>query len=414
MSGPTGLHPAQVASVRDAQARLNLWEGAVRSGKTVGSIVRWLRYLTVDGPPGAKLMVGRTERTLERNVLTPIIDMVGARHCRIIRGTGEAVILGQRVWLVGANDERAADRIQGSTLAGAYVDEASLIPATFWQMLLSRLSIEGARLFATANPDGPRHWLKVDYLDRPELDLARFRFRLDDNPSLSPEYVAALKAEYVGLWYRRFVLGLWVAAEGAVYDQLNIEPGGGTVVRRDPDPRTVVRWWVAVDYGTANPLHALLLARDTAGRTWVVREWRWDSRQQQRQLTDSEYRTRLVTWVAGLQATKLKAKPAAWVVDPSAASFLTELRTHSLPAHPADNAVLDGIRRTAGMLATRHLVIHQSCRMLLDELAGYVWDPKAQARGVDQPVKVDDHGPDALRYAVHTLAGDPAMGGVAW
>ena len=393
------LYPTQEASVRKASARLNLWDGSVRSGKTIGSIVRWLRFLAVDGPPGNLLMIGKTERTLARNVLDPIRDLVGPSRCQVKVGSGEAVILGRTVYLAGANDERASDRIRGITLAGAYGDEVSLWPRSFFTMLLSRLSVTGAKAFLTTNPDGPRHWLKVDYLDRAdELDLARFRFRLADNPGLDPAYVANLQAEYTGLWRARFIDGLWVAAEGAIFDAFDPTPGGPHVQAMPaPTPGVLVDpGWVAIDYGTSNPFVALRLRRDDTA-TWVTSEWRWNSRTEYQQLTDSQYADELEAWWAG-------DEPPTVIVDPSAASFIVELRQRGLNVLGANNAVLDGIRLVASTLAAGQLRIDPSCVGLIDELAGYSWDPKAQERGQDAPLKVDDHGPDALRYGLMSAA----------
>ena len=402
------LYPTQESSVRAANARLNIWDGSVRSGKTVGSLFRWLRYVAVDGPPGNLLMVGKTERTLARNVLAPIQELIGHSRCQVKVGSGEAQIMGRTVYLAGANDESATARIRGITLAGAYGDEVSLWPKSFFTMLLSRLSVTGAKAFFTTNPDGPRHWLKVDYLDRADdLDLMRFRFRLADNPGLDPAYVSALTAEYTGLWKARFIDGLWVAAEGAVYDQFDPTPGGPHVAtmpesdQRDPG-------WVAIDYGTSNPFVALRLRRDDSG-TWITAEWRWDSRRERRQLTDSQYADRLSEWWA-------EDEPPMIVVDPSAASFIAELRSRNLPVVGANNAVLDGIRTVSTALSAGRLRIDPSCVDLIDEMAGYGWDPKAQEAGHDSPVKVDDHGPDALRYGIMAgaIAGPAALIDTGW
>ena len=157
-----------------AERRLNVWEGAVRSGKTISSIVAWLAFVRT-GPAGPLLMVGKTQRTLKRNIIDPLIEILGPRRCRYAQGSGELWLLGRRVYVVGANDERAQEKIRGLTLAGAYADEASTLPESFWSMLLTRLSVDGARLFATTNPDAPTHWLKRSYLDRPAVWIPRRR-----------------------------------------------------------------------------------------------------------------------------------------------------------------------------------------------------------------------------------------------
>ena len=410
-----------------ATARQNIWEGSVRSGKTICSEFAWSEFVR-QGPPGNLLMCGKTERTLKRNVIDTLLELWGEKRCRHVQGAGELYLFGRKVYLAGANDERAQEKIRGISLVGAYVDEATTVPESFYAMLLSRLSDPGATLFATTNPDSPAHWLKRDYLDRAStwvdrdgqvvsrddsesLDLARFSFKLRDNVALDPAYVEAIEREYAGLWYRRFILGEWVAAEGAVFDMLDIEPGGAHVVGDGGLPAEMLRPVLSIDYGTTNPTHALLGGLGPDNRLYILREWRWDSRARHRQLTDTEQVEAILEWLRtgadgyhvddegrGLPVPLL---PRDIVVDPSAASFRLALnrRLGGWPT-PADNAVLDGIRDVASLLATKKLAIHDSCGDLLRELAGYTWDTRAQDHGDDVPMKMNDHGPDALRYLV--------------
>lgn len=388
--------------------RLTVCEGAVRSGKSIAADHAFVD-LAMHGPDGNLLLTGKTQDTVKHNVIDPLIELFGDEVCHFKQGTRELFIRGpereRRIYVVGANDERSEQKIRGVTLAGAYVDEASTVPESFFTMLLSRLSVEGARLIATTNPDSPMHWLKRRYLDRAQdLGMARFAFRLDDNPYLPASYIEALKREYTGLWYKRFIEGAWVAAEGAIYDMLDLDRH---VVEQLP---VIETWWLAVDYGTANPFHALLLGLGADERLYVAREWRWASQEKQRQLTDAEYSQRLRDWVRGGAdgAYALGGRPApvpvrALIHDPSAASFHAQLfRDGWARPKDAENDVLDGIRYTASLLSAGRLLIHRSCEHLLRELAGYVWDPKAQERGQDAPLKVDDHGPDALRYGCFT------------
>lgn len=398
----------QAASIIGSTARLNIWDGSVSSGKTVGSIIRWLEYIAT-GPEGELLMMGKTERTLKRNVLDPIADLIGP-GLKSSRGAGEARIFGRRVYISGANDERAEVRIRGLTLAGAYGDELTTWPESVFKMLLTRLRVPGAKLFGTTNPDSPTHYIKRDYIDRAgELDLSRWHFALDDNPFLDPAYVEAVKAEFSGLWHRRFIDGEWVAAEGAVYDMLDLTPGARHVYEVDPPPALIDRYVLTIDYGTSNPFVALLLGIGRDENLYVLREWRWDSALAHRQLTDSEYAAKLAEWLdAGCDglladdAGRPMAVPlSAVVIDPSAASFRRQLMSDGWGwATPADNAVLDGIRDVSSMLANNRLRIWAGCEETLREMSGYVWDTTAQARGEDKPLKTADHGPDALRYGV--------------
>jgi PBSX family phage terminase large subunit len=420
------LSPKQRLSIRQATNRINLWHGSIRSGKTFASMLAWLDFVA-NAPPGALLMVGKTKETLERNVLDVLMapDM-WAPHpspVRHTRGSNVATIFGRLVYIVGANDAKAEGRIRGLTLIGAYVDEASLLPSHgYWLQLLGRLSLPGARLFATTNPDTPMHWLKKEVIDRAgELALSAWHFVLDDNPSLTEVYKAQIRAENVGVWFKRFILGLWVLAEGAIFDMFEPEVGGRHVVAdvpRDAAGRPAMdRWTLAIDYGTTNPFVALLMGRGIdetgTGRLYVAREWRHDSRAARRQLTDSEYSAALRTWVDGLPADL--GGPVdieRMIVDPSAASFSAQLwRDGWHGVRGAENAVADGIRATSSLLAADRLRIvggpattattkGTGCDGLIAEKSGYVWDPKAAERGIEQPLKVADHGPDAERYGV--------------
>ena len=382
------LAKKQIRTVDNATARLNIWDGAVRSGKTVTSIYAWLKYIKEDAPKGDLLMVGKTERTLKRNVLD-VIEEIAPTGISIYRWQGECQIFGRRIYCVGANDARAEGKIRGLTVAGAYGDELTLWPEEFFTMLLSRLSVGGARFFGTTNPDGPYHWLKTKYLEREGLDLARFQFSLEDNPYLDPGFVTALKSEYVGLWYRRYILGLWVAAEGAIYDMFDETLH---VVEELP---AMHKYWSAVDYGTVNPTVFLLFGLGADNVLYVCDEWRWDSAAHMgRQMTDAQYSAAFREW--------LTVRTEWNFVDPSAASFIAQLYADRAPhLAPADNTLLDGIRRVGTLLGAGRLKIHCKCSGLIKELSGYGWDAKAQQRGEDVPLKGGDHGPDALRYFVN-------------
>lgn len=394
------LSPKQLTSIRDATARINVWDGAVRSGKTIASLLAFLLAVAAAPEQGLIVISGKTLQAIERNVLTPLQDVTlfgpAALTVKHTTGAGTAKILGRTVHLVGANDARAEEKIRGMTAYLAYVDEATLVPEAFFRQLLARLSVPGARLLATTNPDGPKHWLKTGFLDRAgELSLARFQFRLADNPSLPSDYVAALKAEYTGLWRKRFIDGAWVVASGAIFDAWNPD------VHVTTELPAITEWVsIGVDYGTKNDFAAVALGLGADQRLHIASEWRWASKDEQRQLTDAEYSRRLRSWMA---AGKF-GDP--WViVDPSAASFITQLNEDLLTPVRADNAVADGIRTFASLIATDRLRVHVSCDALIDELASYSWDPKQMQLGLESPLKVDDHGVDAARYAVFTTRG---------
>lgn len=405
--GPAGLTPKQEQSIRESTARLNIWEGAVRSAKTVASLLRLLLALRDPPPGGAIVIVGKTMDTIARNVFGPLQDpeLFGpiAKHVHYTQGAPTATILGRRVEVISANDNKAEGRIRGLTAALAYVDEITIIPEGFWTQLLARLSVPGAQLFGTTNPDGPAHWLRKKFLLRAgELNLATWHFALDDNTFLDPTFVANLKAEYVGLWYRRMILGEWCMAEGAIFDMFD-------ETRHVVDVLPPIGQLVAlgVDYGTRNPFAALLLGlttgrtregrTDPAGQRLVfTREYRHDPAVAHQQLTDADYSREVTRWLG-------PERPAWIAVDPSAASFKLQLyRDGWSNVVDADNAVIDGIRMVSTLLGTHKLIIHRSCAGLLDEIPAYSWDDKAAEKGEDRPVKIADHSTDAARYALTT------------
>jgi PBSX family phage terminase large subunit len=398
----------QRGSVELATARLNIWDGSVRSSKTISSALRFLRFVRT-APPGPLLMVGKTERTLKRNIIDPLIEMLGEKRCKYVAGMGELHLLGRVVYVAGAYNEGSVDKIRGMSLVGAYGDELSTFPESFFVMLLTRLSILGAQLFGTTNPDGPQHWLKVKYLDRARvhldihgelhhhdgpdtLNLHRFSFQLRDNPNLTEDYIRDVSAEFTGLWYRRLILGEWCLAEGVVYESWD---PARHVVEQLPD----IAQWIALsmDYGTTNPFHALAIGLGVDGVLYVAHEWRWDSKTQHGALTDAQYSERIRAWITGLGIN-----PEYIVVDPSAKSFRVQLHFDGWASHMADNEVTDGIRDVASLFATGRLKVHAGCKELIKEIPGYAWDPKKSEKGEDAPIKVADHGVDALRYGIHT------------
>jgi PBSX family phage terminase large subunit len=400
----------QIRSIVECTARVNILHGAVSSGKTIASLMAFL-FAVVRAPKnGVVLCAGRTLQTLERNLIEVLQQPDGpfgpiSRFVHHTRGSNTATIFGRTVHLVGASDVRAEARIRGVTAALIYIDEVTLIPEGFFMMCLSRLRVPDAKLIATTNPDGPLHWLRVKFLLRAaELDLRQWTFNLEDNPSLTEAYKDALKAEYVGLWYRRFILGQWCLAEGAIFDAF------------DPDVHVVqelpmIERWIGlgVDYGTTNPFAAELVGLGVDGVMYVAAEWYYNSKLTYRQLSDDEYSRKVIDWLAETPipgGNGLAGVQPQWtVVDPSAASFRVKLHQDGLASVMADNRVLPGIRLVAGMLATQRLKIHKSCTGLIAELPGYSWDPKAAEKGEDAPVKADDHAIDALRYVLHTTEG---------
>lgn len=387
----------QLQILRDWQTgnlkRLNLLEGSVRSGKTWISLVLWAFWVASMPDSGAYLMVAKTLTSLRRNVLDLLQELVGTRHFTYSLTKKEGRLFGRLVYLEGVNDARAESKIRGMTLQGAYCDELTLFAEDFFTMLLSRLSEPGSKLIATTNPDSPNHWLKRKYLDKnDELDLYTTQFLIDDNPYLPSDFVANLKKEYVGVFYDRLILGLWVVAEGLVYP--NFDPSKHVIdAIKDYDESYL--YYISIDYGTSNPFSMGLWCVDPySGESVRIKEYYYESRRTSVQKTDDQYYRDIVKFASGYVIQSI-------VIDPSAASMITTIRDNGeFVTRKANNDVLTGIRYTASALNKDMIKIDRSCEASIREYRTYAWDENAHE---DKVIKENDHAMDDTRYFVNTV-----------
>lgn len=398
-----GFSPRQVWSIVRATARVNVWVGAIRSGKTIASLLAWLLFVRSAPTTGALVVVGRTRESVARNVFVPLQDRaIFGRFAMLVSYTAGAptgTILGRTVHVLGASDARAEMVLRGLTVAGAYVDESTLVAEAFWTQLLGRMSVPGARLFATTNPDGPSHWFKKQVVDRAaDLGYKVFRFTLVDNIHLAAEYVAQISREYVGLWYRRFILGEWVQAAGAVYEAWD---EARHVIKADEIPTMTRVFTLGIDYGTIHPTRGYLLGIGPDARPghtgeeclYVLDEWAPD------RMTIGEHSADLRRWLAD----RSQWAPDWIAYDHASATFGLQLHHDGhVNVMRAHKAVLPGIRTVEALLGVGKLVVSSACKHLIEKLPGYVWDEKATERGETAPIKANDDEADALRYAVYT------------
>ena len=384
------LSAKQIESFQQSDARINIFEGPVRAGKSFIALVRWIEFCRT-GPPGALIICGRTDKTIKRNIINPLQDLVG-EAVRYSSGKGEVQMFNRTMYVIGANDDRAEAKIRGSEFAGALIDELTLLPENFCKMLLSRLSIPGASLFASTNPDSPYHWVKTDLINREkELNCKVFSYSIDDNPSLSEQFKRELKQEYQGLWYKRYIEGKWVMAEGAVYDFFDDEIH---VIDQAPAPADY--YIVGIDYGTTNPCVFTMIGYNASAypNMWLEKEYYFDSREAQRQKSDYDYAKDLIDFLEGFYVKAI-------YLDPSAASFRQELKRNGVSnVRDAKNDVLPGIRYQSLLLSNGTYKVCCNCKNSIMEYTNYVWDSKASEKGDDKPIKKNDHACDAQRYAL--------------
>ncbi len=371
-----------------------LCDGAVRSGKTLSMAVSFFAWAFSAFEEERFALCGKTAGSLRRNLLEPVLGLLG--ECgfrwkdRVSRGCLEMEYRGRRnrFFLFGGRDEGSAALIQGMTLAGVLLDEAALMPRSFVEQALARCSRPGSRLWFNCNPEGPGHWLYQEWILRAEeKNACRLHFTMEDNPGLTEEIRRRYQALYSGQFYRRYVLGEWVQAQGLVYPMFDPEKHVA-----EP-PAELGRFTIACDYGTINPT-SMGLWGESEGIWYRVAEYYYDARKEGRPRTDEEHYRALCALAGDREVRRV-------VVDPSAASFIACIRRGGrfLPA-PARNQVLNGIRAVASALQQGRLRFAPSCKGALMEFSQYVWE---EGGGEDRPRKEQDHAMDEIRYFVATV-----------
>ena len=371
-------------------------DGAVRSGKTMAMGLSFFLWASTCFQGQRFGVCGKTIASLRRNVLAEVLPKLGSLGAVWTEKRTENRIsirfLGHenQFYVFGGRDEGSASLIQGVTFAGILLDEAALMPRSFVEQACARCSVSGSRLWFNCNPAGPGHWFyKTWILEAEKRNCLRLHFTMEDNPSLSKEIRRRYERLYSGVFYRRFVLGEWVQSEGRVYDFFQED-----MVRAKP-AEPLEEYYISCDYGTVNPTSMGLWGRK--GGVWYrIGEFYFNSRQQQRQMTDEEYARELEKLAGGRKIT-------AVIVDPSAASFMEVLRRRGHRVRKANNDVLVGIRLTADCLKEGSVVICHGCRDCLREMELYVWDTHGQ--GQDRVKKENDHAMDDMRYFVATVLG---------
>lgn len=378
-------------------------DGSIRAGKTVAMIDGFLTWSLATFENESFILAGRSMGALKRNVLKPMFQILVAKGMpyRYHRSEHYIEIGTNTYYCFGANNEASQDELQGLTAAGAYGDEVALFPESFIEQMIGRCSVEGSKIWMNCNPEGPFHHIKTEYIDKSkEKRILHLHFTLDDNLTLSPKIKARYKRMFTGLWFKRMILGLWVLAEGVIYDMWD----DAVHVINCPDSG-YQEYGVAVDYATATVmtfgLYGIQYDRGSKGehKVYLLKEYYWDAKKKGRQKTDGEFADDFKEFLGDIV-------PKSIYLDPSAASFKVELRKRGYnQVRDADNDVINGIRLVASFLSAGRFFVDWSCSDTIQEFASYTWDPKAQARGEDKPIKENDHAMDRNRYYIQSRFG---------
>lgn len=374
-------------------------DGAIRSGKTVSmgfSFVSWA-MVTFDRMNFG--LCGKTIESFRRNVLGTLKTQLRSRGYTVTERKTENLVIvakGNRAnmfYIFGGRDESSQDLIQGITLAGLFCDEVALMPESFVNQATARCSVEGSKFWFNCNPAGPMHWFYRNWiLKHKKRKLLYLHFTMVDNLSLSAHIRRRYESQYVGVFYDRYIKGLWVLAEGLIYRAFD---KAKHIFDKEPD--TEGDYIVSCDFGIQNANVFLLWRKEKGTKRWLcLDENVWSGR-------DEASEKSVKQLVDGLEEM-LKGKKPKWIIiDPSAAALKVELRQRGYKTLNADNDVVNGIEDVITLLIAKQLGFSKKCKGTIREFGLYIWDAKAAERGEDAPVKKNDHCMDAIRYFVKTM-----------
>lgn len=368
-------------------------DGSVRSGKTTIMTMAFVLWAMKNYNHTNFAICGKTVQAAERNILKPLMEIDGLGIALAMSYKVSTRVLTVRCgditnwfYLFGGKDESSYMLIQGITLAGVLFDEVALMPRSFVEQALSRaISFERPKYFFNCNPESPNHWFYQEWIKNQRENTEHIHFLLEDNPILTPQMIERTKAMYSGVFYDRYIRGLWVVAEGLIYPMFN----ESCIVDELPEKG---EYYISCDYGTLNPFSAGLWCWD--GKTATrIQEYYYSGRETQANKTDEEYFSEVEKLRGDLRIKSV-------IVDPSAASFIEVLRRHKYPVQKAKNDVLPGILTTARLLQDGVIKIGKDCKDCIREFGLYRWDEKSTE---DRPIKENDHAMDDTRYFAYTI-----------
>jgi PBSX family phage terminase large subunit len=373
-------------------------DGSVRSGKTISMVTSFILWAMGEFNGATFGICGKTVQSAERNIVTPLQGIVDITHYYSVRYTRSNHCLvvstsrkSNSFYVFGGKDESSYSLIQGITLSGVLFDEVALMPRSFVEQAVTRtVSVENAKLWFNCNPASSEHWFYKEWVQNATNRQAlHLHFTMEDNPTMSPTQIAYAKSQFSGVFYDRYILGLWVLAEGLVYPMFKQE-----YILEEYTPTTDATYYISCDYGILNPTSMGLwaLEHDKAIR---LKEYYYDGRANQPR-TDEEHYQALENLASGYNVQYV-------IVDPSASSFIECIKRHKkFRVRKANNDVIGGISNVSTLMSNGKLLIYRDCKGILKELSLYRWDDSTSAK--DSVVKEHDHACDDMRYFVNTVA----------
>lgn len=379
--------PMQKEFWREAVFKHHRWSvktGATRSGKTYQDyFLIPKRLLAVSGKEGLNVILGNTRETIRRNILLPMQSMYGAEYVSNLRADNSCDMFGQKVFCLGADNANRVDKVRGSSIKYCYGDEITTWNPDVFDMLKSRLDKSYSIFDGTCNPASPQHWFK-QFLDS-DADIYQQAYTIDDNPFLDPAFVANLKKEYSGtVLYDRYILGLWVAAEGVIYRLFADHPERFIV---DDLPEQKIRHAViGVDFGGGTSAHAFSCTGfTTSGAIVTLDEYR-----EKEALNPTKLERDFVDFVKRCQMRWLVTD--VWC-DSAEQTLINGLRTAAAKAHIGVNIgnamkkpINDRIRALCLLMGAGRYYVNRACPITIDALKSALWDSKHTT----EDVRLDD------------------------
>lgn len=394
----------------------NIAEGAIRAGKTIDNIFAFAHCLE-KSRDRIHLATGSTSANAKLNIGDANgfgLEWIYRGQCRWGKYQGNECLFvkgpatrGMQKIIIFAGGGKADSykKIRGNSYGMWIATEINLHHDNTIKEAFNRTAAaKDRKFFWDLNPDNPNADIYTQYIDlyrrkQEEGELLGgcnyAHFVLDDNPNITEERKAEIKSQYdVGsLWYRRDIEGIRCAAEGLIYDMFD---ENRHIVDTSLIPMIGSRY-ISCDYGTQNATVFKEWQKGEDGIWYNLKEYYYSGRDERKQKTDAEY-------VADMDDFIGEDKVRAIIVDPSAASFITALRKDGHSVIKADNDVANGIREVSSFLRRGLIKYDRSCVNTFKEYRSYIWDSKAAAKGVDAPVKENDHAMDADRYFIKTIA----------
>lgn len=377
-------------------------DGSIRSGKTIACICGFLMWSQEMFSGQSFILAGKTMGALKKNVVRPMLQILeawGWPYDYIRSGTDARIEIGTNsYYLYGANTEAAQDALQGLTAAGAYADEAALFPQSFIDQMIARCSVDGWKIWMNCNPEGPHSYIKTEFIDKAKKKrVYHLHFTMDDNLSLSPKRKAAYKRSWpVGsVFYKRFILGLWVAADGLIYQQFADNPKDYIVTsswlketdERDRLKNEIMYAVIGVDFGGTKSAHSFTLTGFTKGYKQVVvlDEYYCKKRINPKQLQDD--------FIDFVRRAQSKYKVYEAYCDSAEQTLIAGLEMACVQAHVAidiKNAIKgpinDRIAFYNSLIAQGRWKIMRHCKHIIEAFEQAVYDDKKK----NQDVRLDD------------------------